>query len=341
MGMFLESIRARARTLSRRIVFPEGADPRIIGAVATLQREGLVEPVVLGDPDAIRNALHEAGGDGEALRVIDPATDPRRKEFADMFGKLRPDRVSDRERALSTISDPLIFGALLVRSGDVDGSVAGVANTTGDVIRAGLRCVGLGAGIETLSAAFYMVVPPFRGNESEVLTFSDPAVVPEPTAEQLVDIAVAAVDARRLLVEDQPRVAFLSYSTHGSAGGESVRRVRTAFEEFRRRMPDVPADGELQVDAALVEEVARRKSPGSELAGRANVLIFPNLDAGNIAYKLVQRLGRAEAIGPILQGFARPCNDLSRGASSGAVVDVACITALLTRSSEDMDGAGA
>jgi phosphate acetyltransferase len=189
--------------------------------------------------------------------------------------------------------------------------------------------VGAAPGIRNVSSSFYMVVPDFRGRGPEVLSFTDCAIVPDPDAEQLCDIAVAATLARRLVVGDEPRVAFLSYATLGSAGGPSVERVRSALALFRERMPDVDADGELQADAALMLDVGERKAPGSPVAGHANVLVFPDLDAGNIGYKLTQRLAGAAAVGPIVQGLRRPCNDLSRGASVGDIVDVACVTALL------------
>jgi phosphate acetyltransferase len=218
-----------------------------------------------------------------------------------------------------------------VRRGEADGSVAGAVYATADVLRAALTCVGAAPGVSTVSSSFYMVVRDFRGRGEEVLTFTDAGVVPAPTTPQLADIAVAAAGARRRVVGDEPRVAFLSYSTRGSASGAGIDQVREALELFRQRMPDVPADGELQADAALVEAVALRKAPGSNVAGRANVLIFPDLNAGNIAYKLVERLAGAIAIGPIIQGLAKPCNDLSRGATWEDIVDVACVTALMAR----------
>ena len=323
---FIQSVHARAKANPRRIVLPEGADERTLVAAARLARDGLAHPVVLGGPE-IEAELRRLGAEGVAL--VDPAHDPRRPTLAARLYERRRAKGLTEDEAYRKSADPLYFGALLVAAGEVDGCVSGAMNTTGDVLRAALWSVGPAEGIRTVSSSFYMVVPDFRGAGEEVLTYSDGAVVPDPTAEQLADIAVAAADARHRVVGDDPCVAFLSYSTRGSAAGPSIDKVRQALELFRQKMPGVPVDGEMQVDAALIESVGARKSPGSPVAGRANVLIFPDLDAGNIAYKLTQRLAGAEAVGPIIQGLARPCNDLSRGADADDIVNVVCIAGLI------------
>ena len=322
---FLADVRRRAAATPRRIAFAESADERTLTAVNALVRDKIVTPILVLDPS--RPASHAAAR-ATGASVVDPTESSRHAATVAALLQRRSAKGLTEPEAHRHAADPLFAAAAMAAAGEVDGSVAGAERTTADVLRAALWLIGPARGVKTVSSAFYMVVPPFRGDTEEVLTFTDCAVVPAPTAEQLADIAIAAADDRKRIVGDLPVVAMLSFSTRGSGTGPSVDLVRQAAALIRARRSDLAVDGELQGDAALIQSVAERKAPGGAVAGRANVLVFPSLDAGNIAYKLVQRLAHASAVGPVIQGLARPCSDLSRGAVSDDIINVAAITAL-------------
>jgi phosphate acetyltransferase len=325
---FLDKIKERAAKNKKRIVLPEGTEERTLRAADVILEEGFADIILIGEPDEIsaeerRLVLKNIS----KATIINPKNHEKKEVYTDLLYDLRKKKGLTREQAAGLVENPLYLSVLMIKNGDADGEVAGADNATGDVLRPAFQIVKTKPGISVVSGAFIMILKDKTFGEDGIMVFADCAVHPYPTTEELAEIAVSTGETTKNLLNIDPRIAMLSFSTKGSAKHDMIDRVVKATDIARKKNPDLKIDGELQVDAALVPEIAGKKAPGSDIAGHANVFVFPTLETGNIAYKLVQRLAHAEAIGPVLQGMAAPINDLSRGCSVSDIVNLVAITA--------------
>lgn len=320
----INNIRLNAQKDQKPIVLPEANDPRVLKAAEILKKENLVVPILLGDEQEISKLAKENDISLQGVQIINPLNANNTEEYAEAYYALRKHKGMTKEQAVDVVQLPLFYGAFMLKTGKAVGAVAGSLSPTADVMRAAIQVVGVAPGIKAVSSSFVMVMP-----DGRAMTFGDCAVIPKPDVEQLASIAVSSAKTHERLVGEKANVAMLSFSTKGSAIHEDVDKVLSATELVKTQTPELNVDGELQFDAALLESIAAKKAPGSPVAGKANVFIFPDLDSGNIGYKIAQRLAGAEAVGPVVQGLAKPYNDLSRGCSIDDIVNVACICSVL------------
>lgn len=324
----MSKILAFAKSDRKKIVLPEGNEERTIKAAEQINNEGFAYPILIGNNKEILNKASELGVNLEGIEIIDPEEAENLNKYIEEFYELRKNKGITMSKAEKIVRDPLYFGTMMVKLDDADGMVSGAVHTTGDLLRPGLQIIKTAKGVSNVSGFFIMSIPDCEYGDEGTLFFADCAVNPNPTEDQLAEIAISTAETSKRLCKIIPKVAMLSFSTFGSADHDLVTKVRNATAKAKEIRPDLLIDGELQLDAAIVNEVAKQKAPNSEVAGKANVLVFPDLQAGNIGYKLVQRFAKAKAVGPICQGFAKPINDLSRGCSVQDIVDVVAITAV-------------
>lgn len=325
---FLDQIKAKAKANKKRILLPEAEEERNIKAADIIIAEGFADVILLGNPDVIKKEAAEYDLKNiDKATIVDPNNNPKKEEYIELMLKLRGSKGLTREQAEKLVVDPLYLAAIMVKAGDADGEVAGANNATGDVLRPAFQYVKTLPGVSVVSGAFLMFIPDTQFGENGLMVFADCAVHPNPTAAELAQIAVSTGHTTRAIAGFEPRIAMLSFSTKGSAKNEMVDKVVEATKMAQEMDPSLQIDGELQADAAIIPGIGCKKAPDSKIAGRANVLVFPTLEVGNISYKLVQRMAHAEAIGPVLQGMAAPINDLSRGCSVNDIVALVAITA--------------
>ncbi len=324
----INKIKESAKNNLQRIVLPESFEERTLKAADEIISEGLAKIILIGNPDKLQEEASNLGLNSiKDATIIDPDNNPKEDEYANLLVEIRKSKGLTKDQAIGLLKNPLYLATIMIKSGDADGEVAGAENATGDVLRPAFQIVKTLPGVSVVSGAFIMILPEKEFGEDGMLVFADCAVHPNPTAKELAEIAVVTGKTTKAIAGFEPRIAMLSFSTKGSAKHEMVDKVTEATKLAKEMNPELKIDGELQADAAIIEAVGAKKAPGSDIAGKANVLVFPTLETGNISYKLVQRMAHAEAIGPILQGMAAPINDLSRGCSVSDIVNLVAITA--------------